>query len=476
MNRCAVICFALLMVLSSGAFAWRLVRIPATTDADFNGIASMGYDIANSNRSDGFVDIMIEDAFVEETMQRYTGARLLPREWAEPIHEQFRNEFGFYYGPNENNAFWASLAEGSDLVDTPVAFAESYQGRDMYYVRISNAGTDAPVIMFNALTHGREPGGNSAVIDFAQWLTTEYGSDTIATFILDNAQVYFVPMVNIDAYYYNLPSGGPNHRKNLNFTLGSGIDLNRNWGYMWGYDNIGSSPDPSSETYRGTAAFSEPETQAMRDLINDLLPLGGFNYHTYGGYLIYPWGYNNQPTPDQAIFQSWGAQMAGPVGYDWGRCYEVLGYSSNGDACDWEYAENESFFFTPEVDDNGFWGSQNDTTLIVTNNLECRSMNKLLCMNLLASVGIEEQESAGVGGNVTPGIEIAVNPVSSVLSFTVSGFSAPAVSVHDLSGRIVARVSASGTWAVPADMADGVYYIVARGNGVSASRAFTVLR
>ncbi len=476
MNRCAALCLVLLLTLSSGAFAWRLIRIPSLTDSDFSSIASMGYDIANSSRSEGFVDVMVEDRFVEETMLRFPHAKVLPAEWAQPMNDQSRNEFGYYYGPNENNAFWANLAAGSDLVDTPVAFAQSYQNRDIYHVRITNAGSDAPVIFFNALTHGREPGGNSALIDFAQWLTSEYGSDTMATFILDNAQVYFVPMVNIDAYYYNLPSGAPNHRKNLNFTSGTGIDLNRNWGYMWGYDNIGSSPDPYSETYRGTAAFSEVETQGLSDLMVELMPLGGFNFHTYGGYLIYPWGYNNQPTPDQATFQSWGAQMAGPVGYDWGRCYEVLGYSSNGDACDWEYGDQGMFFFTPEVDDNGFWGSQNDTTLIVTNNLECRSMSKLLCMNLLGSVGIEAQEYAGVGEGVEPSVDISANPVGSVLSFTVQGFGAPIVSVLDLSGRVVARVSDSGSWAVPSGMSNGIYYLVARENGASASRAFTVLR
>jgi len=478
MNRFAALCFVLLLTLSSGAFAWRLIRIPALTDSDFSNVASMGYDIANSSRSQGFVDIMVEDRFVEDALLRFPQAKALPQEWAQPMNDQSRNEFGYYYGPNENNAFWASLAAGSDLVDTPVAFAQSYQGRDIYHVRITNADPDAPVILFNALTHGREPGANSAVIDFAQWLTSKYGSDTMATFILDNAQVYFVPMVNIDAYYYNLPSGGPNHRKNMNYSYpvsSNGIDLNRNWGYMWGYDNQGSSPDPYSELYRGSAAFSEVETQAMRDLLEDLMPLGGFNYHTYGGYLLYPWGYNNQPTPDQATFQSWGAQMANPIGYEYGRSGQIL-YLVNGEACDWEYGEHGMFFFTPEVDDNGFWGSQNDTTLIVTNNLECRSMNKLLCMNLLASVGISEQEHAGVGEGAAPSIDVTANPVGSLLSFTVQGFSAPAVSVHDLSGRVVARVSGSGSWALPAEMANGVYYIVARENGASASRAFTVLR
>ena len=59
-----------------------------------------------------------------------------------------------------------------------------------------------------------------------------------------------------------------------------GVDLNRNFGYMWGYDDEGSSPDPYSETYRGASAFSEPETQALREFVNDREFKICLNYHT----------------------------------------------------------------------------------------------------------------------------------------------------------------------------------------------------
>jgi len=43
-----------------------------------------------------------------------------------------------------------------------------------------------------------------------------------------------------------------------------GVDLNRNYGYKWGYNNDGSSDDLCDESYRGSAPFSEPETAAIR--------------------------------------------------------------------------------------------------------------------------------------------------------------------------------------------------------------------
>ena len=53
-------------------------------------------------------------------------------------------------------------------------------------------------------------------------------------------------------------------RKNMRNTgcdpQGSGVDINRNYGYKWGHDQIGSSSDPCDDSFRGAeSAFSEPE-------------------------------------------------------------------------------------------------------------------------------------------------------------------------------------------------------------------------
>lgn len=465
---------AVILLIPSLSFSARLVRIPASTDGEFNAVRAQGYEITAGSRAEGFVDILVEERYLEETLRSFPEARLLPTEWSTLLETD--TEMGYYHGPNENNAFWAGLAESSDMVDTPVVYGTSYEGRDLYYVRITNTSSSAPAILFTALTHGREPGGNSAIIDFAQWLTTEYGSDTMATFILNNAQVYFVPMVNIDAYYYNLPSGGNDQRKNMNFytpVASSGIDLNRNFTYMWGYDDSGSSPNPYSATYRGESAGSEVETQALMTFMQSIEPLGGFHYHTYGGYLLYPYGYNDSPTPHQSTFQGWAAQMTALNDYLYGRCGQIL-YDVNGDAVDWSYGENGYLFFTPEVDDNGFWGSQYDSTLLATNNLECRYMNKLLCMNLLNFTGTGAAVSAQTGPSGS-GISIAANPVSSLLSYTVTGIQEPAVSVLDIYGRVVATPE-NGSWQVPEGIADGVYFLRAEGPGKQVTESFTILR
>jgi hypothetical protein len=469
----------LLLALPAVMNAGRLIRIPMNTDSDFTVVRDMGYEVAAGSRRDGWVDVMVDQRFVDETLTRYPDAKLLPLEWSEPLLEtDSKSEMGYYYGPNENAAFWAALAAGSSMVDAPASYGTSFQGRDLYFVRITNAPAGAPAILFTAVTHAREPGGNSVLIDWAQWLTTEYGSDTMATFILNNAQIYFIPIVNPDGYVFNNPNGG-NKRKNMNFTtpvVSDGIDLNRNYSFQWAYDNTGSSPDPYSVTYRGSAALSEPETLAETQWIDSIHPLGGFHYHTYGGMLLYPYGYNNTPTPHQNTFQSWAAQMTAQNRYTYGRCGEIL-YDVNGDAVDWSYGastHSPMLFYTPEVNDSGFWGSQNDTTAIVTNNAECRFMNKILCMNLLSTVGIEVETGAQTE-SATPGVTLQANPVSAVLGYAVTGVSDASVSILDVSGRVMATPS-EGSWVIPEDMQNGVYFVRAEGDGRTATERFTVLR
>ena len=79
-----------------------------------------------------------------------------------------------------------------------------------------------------------------------------------------------------------------NMRDNSDGSLG--VDLNRNYGHQWGVDDDGSSGLGNAETYRGKAVFSEPETQAIRDLCKVKRFSLAMNYHSYGNLLIHPWG------------------------------------------------------------------------------------------------------------------------------------------------------------------------------------------
>ena len=467
----------------------RLVRVHDVIPGTVQQLLCDGYDVANVNIRLGYADLMIPEREVDQLSLRFTDYELLPREWGELLPENAKS-VGYYYSPEENWLFWCTLAASyTDLVDTPVTIGQSYQSRDIYMIKMTSpAGSGyKPPIYFSSLIHGREPGSNSVLIDFAMWLTSNYdGGDTMAAWILDNTTVYFVPIANPDGYEYNMPNGG-NQRKNMNWTEGDGVDLNRNWGYMWGYDDYGSSGNPWDQTYRGTEAFSEPETQVQRDFITAIQPIAAMNYHTYGGLLIYPWGYINSPTPDQSTFEAWGAAMTSYNGYEYGRAGEII-YMVNGEQNDWCYGGNSMqgiLAFTPEVDDNGFWGGQNDTTLIEEFCAECRYMNIWLCMTAPGYVGIGEDEGVSIEPILSLGA-VYPNPVvsSAVFTLTAPGSTGVNVIVYDISGRVVYNINGeflSGEntviWDVTDDIAAGVYILRATdSNGFTASRRFTVLK
>lgn len=243
----------------------------------------------------------------------------------------------------------------------------THEGRQVYWVRISdNPDVDEaePEVLFTALHHAREPIGLQQMLFFMYHILENYESDPLIKRMLDTTELYFVPCLNPDGYEYNrqiAPAGGGSWRKNRRDNGGSyGVDLNRNYGFEWGYDDIGSSPDPTSNTYRGPSAFSEPETRMISDFCIAHEFQIALNYHSYGNWLLNPWGYIYEATPDQSVYDAFNydftqenAYIAGPA--------SLLLYAVNGGSDDWMYAEQSLkpliLAYTPEIGTymDGFW-------------------------------------------------------------------------------------------------------------------------
>lgn len=251
----------------------------------------------------------------------------------------------------------------------------THEGRPIYWLRISdNPDTDEstePEVLYTALHHAREPNSLTQMIYYMWYLLENYETDPEVKFIVDNTELYFMPCINPDGYIFNQtnePEGGGLWRKNLrdNGDGTFGVDLNRNYGYEWAFDNIGSSPSPGSSTYRGTEAFSEPETQAVRAFCQEHEFVAALNYHTHGNLLIFPWGYSDSPTPDSETFNTLAKVMTQENNYVSGTGTETVGYTVNGDSDDWMYGETlekpSIYSLTPEVGQSGagggFWPTQ----------------------------------------------------------------------------------------------------------------------
>lgn len=262
---------------------------------------------------------------------------------------------------------YPNLVSAKQAIDT----TKTIQGRTLYYVKISdNPSIDEnePEVFYNAMTHAREPGAMMQLIFYMWHLLENYDTDPFIQNLVNSTEMYFAPCVNPDGYIHNEinnPSGGGMWRKNRknNGDGTYGIDLNRNYGYMWGYDNTGSSPNTSSDTYRGTGPFSEPETKAIRNFVIGRDFKIALNCHTYSNVLIYPWGYEDMLTPDSLTYMAFGEYMTRDNNYQYGTCNQTINYNANGGADDWMYGEQSAkgkvFGFTPEIgtSSDGFWPS-----------------------------------------------------------------------------------------------------------------------
>jgi hypothetical protein len=259
------------------------------------------------------------------------------------------------------------------LVSVKFSYGNSYEGRPLWTVRITknpDAPTGRPELWLNGVTHAREPLGMENVFYYVYWLLENYNIDPVATYILNNREIYFTPFINPDGYVYNEttnPNGGGQWRKNRQPYGGStGTDCNRNFGTynFWNSTNGGSSTTPSSDTYRGPYPFSTPEDSCFKVFFNSRNFKVALDYHTYGNYLIKPYGWcDPTPTPDDAIFNEMGADIIADNHFSFGTPYQTVNYYVRGGDIDWCYSSDSTghghrFVMTPEVGTTGFWPTQ----------------------------------------------------------------------------------------------------------------------
>ena len=259
------------------------------------------------------------------------------------------------------------------LISTKISIGNSIENRPIYTVKISDNpefDENEPEILYTALHHAREPQSMMQMIYFMYYLLENYNTDPSVQYLVNNRELYFIPVVNPDGYEYNRttnPSGGGMWRKNRRNNGGSyGVDLNRNYGpySYWNAPNGGSSTTPSSDTYRGTAPFSEPETNSIKNFLASREFNNALNYHTYGNLLIYPYGALSYETPDSTIFREYAVDMTSYNGYTYGTDMQTVGYSTRGNSDDYFYDgdtvlnSGKIFAMTPEVGSTGFWPTQ----------------------------------------------------------------------------------------------------------------------
>lgn len=290
---------------------------------------------------------------------------------------------GDYHSYSELVAEMKSLAEKFPSICRLEDLGRSIEGRRILALKISDnvaLNEPEPSFLFLGCHHAREWISVEVPFYLGRYLVENYNHNLSVQHLVNEAQIWIVPLINPDGLEYTIKFYRY-WRKNrrLNSDGSFGVDLNRNYGFNWGIDNRGSSPNPASETYRGVAPFSEPETKAVRDLFSNHQFQALISYHSYSQVILYPWGFTTVPADKYQLLFNLAKKMSDLMfsvhgrRYDFGQASTML-YLTNGDTTDWAYGMSGIPAFTielPPIDifQGGFFNAERDIQPIFEENL-----------------------------------------------------------------------------------------------------------
>lgn len=222
-----------------------------------------------------------------------------------------------------------------------------------------------PTFFLMAAIHAREFTTAEVATRFAELLINGYGDDGDVTWLLDTTEIHIVAQANPDGrkeaedvvlWRKNTNSDGcPNANPFFSYY---GVDLNRNSSFKWngceGFDC--SSANTCVDTFRGEAAASEPETQALQSYMasiftdqrgsadSDAAPLDTtglmISLHSYSELILYPWGWSASPTANDSALATLGRKFGYFTGYEVCQSGEPgCIYQTDGTTDDWAYGE-----------------------------------------------------------------------------------------------------------------------------------------
>jgi zinc carboxypeptidase len=341
-----------------------LVRVFTNDRRDLDRLTLMGGDIWTHNPRLGLIDVLMP----EQSMPALRATGMLREVLVadiQPLIDAERASLGLRVGGffdlyQDYNAISAQV--DAWVVQYPAlasrqSLGMSIEGRNIFALKIGSPGVNKTAVMFQGLQHAREWIAAMVPMYIADQLLTQAGTNPAISALLSQVDVYIIPVVNPDGYEYSWSTERFWRKNRRNNGGGSfGVDTNRNWGGSW-WGGAGSSSNPNSITYRGTAPFSEPETQAVRDFVLAHSELRAMlDIHSYGQCVLSPWGHKVDPTPepDMSVFAAQNTELELLI-----ESVHALDYFSApagsgqlvaaGDAPDWHYGVQELLAWTIEL-------------------------------------------------------------------------------------------------------------------------------
>lgn len=241
--------------------------------------------------------------------------------------------------------------------------------RDIYAIKISdNVATDEdePVLLFDGTHHACEIMGMEICLALADTLLHSYVTDSTITSIVNDFEIWIVPLINPDgnsavhsdiSLFYRKNGRDLDNDGNLyeylcnnSWTCSTeGIDLNRNYDWYWQY---GGSNIPMNYYYRGANPSSESENQAITGLVSRIRPLMSLTYHSWGEVVYYPWQWSDySAAPDSNVIEDIALEFASYIPKENGfESYDIEpSEGRSGQALNWQYGHYGVISFLPET-------------------------------------------------------------------------------------------------------------------------------
>ncbi|XP_077365822.1 carboxypeptidase B [Festucalex cinctus] len=258
----------------------------------------------------------------------------------------------------------ASISSSNPSLISQQVIGKTYEGRTMTLLKLGKkSSVNKPAIFMDCGIHAREWISPA----FCQWFVKEalttYGKDSQMTSLLNQMDVYVLPVFNIDGYDYT-HKGNRMWRKTRSRRSGSsciGADPNRNWNAGW--CTIGASSSPCSDTFCGYKPESEIEVKNVADFIrrNKSAIKAYITVHSYSQLLLFPYSYTYSLAAHHSellkIAQGASAALRSLYGtrYTSGPGATTI-YPAAGGSDDWAYDLGVKYSFTFELRDTGRYG------------------------------------------------------------------------------------------------------------------------
>ncbi|XP_040213266.1 carboxypeptidase O-like [Rana temporaria] len=240
----------------------------------------------------------------------------------------------------------------------------TYEIRPIYYFKIGYpSDKKKKIIWMDCGIHARE----WISVAFCQWfireLLEQHNSNKVIHKALENIDFYIVPVLNIDGFVYSWTTDRLWRKSRSPHDNGTcfGVDLNRNFDSNW--CTIGASSNCSDITFCGTGPASEPEADAVQQLVSRLKSdiLCFLTMHSYGQLILLPYGYTKNASVNHEEKLSVGETAAAKLAQIHGKTYRVgsashILYFNSGSSRDWATDIGIPFPYTFELRDNGTYG------------------------------------------------------------------------------------------------------------------------